>query len=48
MNQVMAMAKGRLQELQQEALMGWEAVQRGDVVDGSTAMTQIRAVIRNR
>jgi antitoxin ParD1/3/4 len=29
---------GRLQELQQEALIGWEAAQRGELVDGSTAM----------
>ncbi len=35
--------QGRLQELQQEALIGWEAAQRGELVDGSTAMAQIRA-----
>lgn len=35
--------QGRLQDLQQEALIGWEAAQRGEVVDGSTAMAQIRA-----
>jgi antitoxin ParD1/3/4 len=35
--------QGRLQELRQEALIGWEAVQRGEIVDGSTAMAQIRA-----
>lgn len=35
--------QGRLQELQQKALIGWEAAQRGELVDGSTAMAQIRA-----
>lgn len=35
--------QGRLQELQQEARIGWEAAQRGELVDGSTAMAQIRA-----
>ena len=35
--------RGRLQELQQEARIGLEASQRGEVVDGSTAMAQIRA-----
>ena len=34
--------QGRLQELQQDALIGWEASQRGEVVDGATAMAQIR------
>ena len=37
------MYQGRLQELQQEARIGWEASQRGEVVDGTTAMAQIRA-----
>ena len=40
--------QGRLQELQQDALIGWEASQRGEVVDGATAMTQIRANMRSR
>ncbi|MBD2580455.1 type II toxin-antitoxin system ParD family antitoxin [Oscillatoria sp. FACHB-1406] len=40
--------QGRLQELQQEALIGWEAAQRGELVDGSTAMTQIRANLHSR
>nr|WP_226587192.1 type II toxin-antitoxin system ParD family antitoxin [Microseira wollei] len=40
--------QGRLQELQQEALIGWEASQRGEVVDGATAMAQIRAKMRSR
>ena len=35
--------QGRLQELRQEARIGLEASQRGEVVDGSTAMAQIRA-----
>lgn len=40
--------QGRLQDLQQEARVGWEASQRGEVVDGSTAMAQIRANLRSR
>ena len=40
--------QGRLQDLQQEARLGWEASQRGEVVDGSTAMAQIRANLRSR
>jgi antitoxin ParD1/3/4 len=40
--------QGRLQELQQEARIGWEASQRGDVVDGATARAQIRANLRSR
>jgi antitoxin ParD1/3/4 len=40
--------QGRLQELQQDALIGWEASQRGEVVDGATAMAQIRANMRSR
>jgi antitoxin ParD1/3/4 len=40
--------QGRLQELQQDALSGWEASQRGEVVDGATAMAQIRANMRLR
>ncbi len=34
--------QGRLKDLQQDALLGWEAAQRGEVVDGATAMQQIR------
>lgn len=37
--------RGRLQELQQDALIGLEASQHGEVVDGATAMAQIRANI---
>lgn len=40
--------QGRLQELQQEAQIGWEASQRGEVSDGNTAMAQIRANLRSR
>lgn len=40
--------QGRLQELQQEARIGWEAAQRGELVDGSTAMAQIRANLHSR
>ncbi|MDB9513408.1 type II toxin-antitoxin system ParD family antitoxin [Kamptonema animale CS-326] len=40
--------QGRLQELQQDALIGWEASQRGQIVDGAIAMAQIRANLRRR
>ena len=40
--------QGRLQELQLEARIGLEASQRGAVVDGSTAIAQIRANLRSR
>jgi antitoxin ParD1/3/4 len=40
--------QGRLQELQRDVLVGWEASQRGEVVDGATAMAQIRANLRGR
>ncbi|NEU73604.1 type II toxin-antitoxin system ParD family antitoxin [Hassallia byssoidea VB512170] len=40
--------QGRLQNLQQEARIGWEASQRGEVVDRVTAMAQIRANVRSR
>jgi antitoxin ParD1/3/4 len=40
--------QGRLQELQQDALIGWEASQRGEVVDGATAIAKIRANLRSR
>lgn len=39
--------QGRLQELQQEALIGWEARERGELVDGSTAMAKIRANLQH-
>ncbi|MEG4116845.1 type II toxin-antitoxin system ParD family antitoxin [Microcoleus sp. N9_B4] len=40
--------QGRLPELQQDALIGHQASQRGEVVDGATAMAQIRANLRSR
>ncbi|MCC5639682.1 type II toxin-antitoxin system ParD family antitoxin [Nostoc sp. CHAB 5844] len=39
--------QGRLQDLQQEAQIGWEASLQGKVVDGSTAMAKIRANLRS-
>jgi antitoxin ParD1/3/4 len=39
--------QGRLQDLQQEARIGWEASKQGEVVDGSTAMAQIRTNVRS-
>ncbi|MEH1854654.1 MAG: type II toxin-antitoxin system ParD family antitoxin [Nostoc sp.] len=39
--------QGRLQDLQEEARIGWEASERGEVVDGSAAMAQIRANVRS-
>jgi antitoxin ParD1/3/4 len=35
--------QGKLQQLQKEATIGWEAAQRGEIVDGPTAMAEIRA-----
>lgn len=40
--------QGLLQELQQEAQIGWKAAQRGELVDDSTAMAQIRANLHSR
>lgn len=40
--------QGRLEELQQETRIGLEASQQGKVVDGLTAMAQIRANLRAR
>jgi antitoxin ParD1/3/4 len=40
--------QGRLQELQQEVCIGWEAAQRGELVEGSTAMARIRATLQSR
>jgi antitoxin ParD1/3/4 len=40
--------QGRLPELQQEAQIGWEAAQRGELVEGSSAMAQIRENLRSR
>jgi antitoxin ParD1/3/4 len=40
--------QGRLQELQRDALIGQQASQRGEVVDGAIAIAQIRAHLRSR
>jgi antitoxin ParD1/3/4 len=40
--------QGKLGELQQAAQVGWEASQRGDVVDSSIAMEQIRSNLKSR
>jgi antitoxin ParD1/3/4 len=40
--------QGKLGELQQAAQVGWEASQRGEVVDGHRAMEQIRAGLQSR
>ena len=40
--------QGRLLELQQDALVGLESSQNGQVVDGPTAMAQIRTNLRQR
>jgi antitoxin ParD1/3/4 len=40
--------QGKLVELQQAAQIGWEASQRGNVVDGNIAMAQIRANLKSR
>jgi antitoxin ParD1/3/4 len=40
--------QGRLEELQNEARIGLEASQQGKVVDGLTAMNQIRADLQSR
>jgi antitoxin ParD1/3/4 len=40
--------QGKLGELQQAASIGWEASQRGEVVDGNIAMEQIRADLKSR
>jgi antitoxin ParD1/3/4 len=40
--------QGKLGELQQAASIGWEASQRGEVVDGTIAMEQIRSDLKSR
>lgn len=40
--------RGRLSDLQRDAMIGWEASQRGEVVDVATAMAQVRANLRSR
>jgi hypothetical protein len=41
-----AIYQGRLQDLQRDALTGWEAAQRGELIDGPTAMAEIRAQLQ--
>ena len=38
----------RLSELQQDAQIVWDAAQRGELVEGPTAMAQIRENLRSR
>ena len=40
--------QGRLSELQADARIGLEASARGEVVDGATALSQIRVNLRSR
>jgi antitoxin ParD1/3/4 len=40
--------RGKLGELQQVASIGWEASQRGEIVDGNIAMEQIRSNLKSR
>lgn len=40
--------QGRLAELQRDARIGWEAAQCGEIVEGPTAMAQIRENLRSR
>lgn len=40
--------EGQFQALQQEARIGWEAAQRGELVDGMEAIRQIRASLHDR
>ncbi len=39
--------QGRLSELQNAAQIGWQASQRGEVVDGAVAMNQILTDVRS-
>ena len=40
--------QGRLPELQQDVQIGWEAAQRGDLIEGPFAIAQIRENLRSR
>jgi antitoxin ParD1/3/4 len=40
--------QGQLPALQQEAKIGWDAAQRGELLDGSAAIAQIRTNLRSR
>jgi antitoxin ParD1/3/4 len=48
LDQQKTLYQGRLPELQQAAQVGWQASQRGEVIDGPTAMTQILTDLRSR
>jgi antitoxin ParD1/3/4 len=43
-----AIYQDRLQDLQRDALIGWEAAQRGESIDGPTAIAQIRARLHTK
>jgi antitoxin ParD1/3/4 len=43
-----AIYQDRLKDLQRDALIGWEAAQRGESIDGPTAMAQIRERLQTR
>jgi antitoxin ParD1/3/4 len=40
--------RGRLEDLRRDALVGWEAIQRGEVVDGATAMAEVLAYVQEK
>lgn len=40
--------KGRFEELQREVLIGSEQLERGEVVDGPTAMSELREKLQKR
>jgi antitoxin ParD1/3/4 len=40
------LSQEQLESLRHEAQLGWEAADRGELVDGPTAMTQIRANLK--
>lgn len=40
--------QGRLPELQEDAQVGWDAAQRGELVEGPIAIAQIRENLRSR
>jgi antitoxin ParD1/3/4 len=40
------LSQEQLESLRHEAQLGWDAAERGELVDGPTAMTQIRANLK--
>jgi antitoxin ParD1/3/4 len=40
------LSQGRLEELRRDALVGWEAIQRGEVVDSETAVAEVLAYMQ--